>query len=292
MGWGIAAGIAGLLILVIIIQFNRKSVYGKAVLQELERLPEGQLLMNVRENPNEDIRAEMAHLQAECMKKGYAKNLPPSVAAQVIVDAFKSMGQEPDQVEKDEPSDFSSYQMSVFASAAQERDERGHTDNRWEIALDLEIEAFVAANAMFNTYLDWDQRPPIEIGEEGWATVAYPIAKSEDLSGDGEFFNTRVETTSDGGLVFYDYGVGAAAEKFSSGGSGVESYLSLSPEQSRQLFVALGGWKDDTSVRIGLRLAIGFAVKYSGDAQAFTHISEFCESRGVHPKSYIHFERD
>ena len=81
--------------------------------------------------------------------------------------------------------------------------------------------------------------------------------------------------------------MGPIADQFSGGRGEIEAFLALTTNQVRDLYGAIGGWKDDKSFRPALCLAIGFAIKFSGNSRSLSEIQEFCRSYGVEPKKSV-----
>jgi len=85
-------GVISVLILIIIVMANRKATYAKYVYQEFEKNPDGkQLSYIIKNNPNENVRLDLAVMQIEVLKTCYKDNVAPSDAAFAMIGALDEM---------------------------------------------------------------------------------------------------------------------------------------------------------------------------------------------------------
>lgn len=81
------AGLLAAVVLIIVVQFNRKSVYGRVVYQELENMPEGRELKARLQSRPEEVRMKVAMMQVQLLRRAYERNLAPTLAARAMVGA-------------------------------------------------------------------------------------------------------------------------------------------------------------------------------------------------------------
>jgi len=85
-------GVIAVLLLVIVVQANRKATYAKCVYQEFEKNPDGkQLSYIIKNNPSEKIRLDLSMMQLEILKRCYKDNVAPSDTAFAMVGALDEM---------------------------------------------------------------------------------------------------------------------------------------------------------------------------------------------------------
>jgi hypothetical protein len=88
----VIVGVIGMVVVIRLVQATRKCVYGKAVYQEVDRIPEGQQIISfIQNHPDEKLRMYVEMMQLEVIKCSFRKGSPPSIAAQVMIGAVNEM---------------------------------------------------------------------------------------------------------------------------------------------------------------------------------------------------------
>ena len=81
-----------IILVVILVQANRKLEYAKSVYLELDKAANGEQLKYIMKHHfDEDLRLEMATLQFEILRRGYTNNLAPSDAAFAMSGALQQL---------------------------------------------------------------------------------------------------------------------------------------------------------------------------------------------------------
>ena len=90
----IILGLFVLVVIIVVVQANRKAEYARNVYLEFEKSSDGRQLKFIMKHSDEQLRLNMMSMQIEILKRGYGSDAAPSDAAFAMVGALDEMHKE------------------------------------------------------------------------------------------------------------------------------------------------------------------------------------------------------